>query len=164
MLGAIDVRAGWVRVPASSWSPHLGWFRFYLDDGRWVWSPHLEQMHGYRPGTMTPRTEVVFSHIHPDDRRRVADALHDVRRTARPFNSRHRIVDTRNRTHDVVVIGAPFCDVRGRPVGVLGVCLDMTPTDTAMSSDDEAVALLRGHAEDGHTTEQRRRIRAATRC
>jgi PAS domain-containing protein len=164
MLGAIDVYAGWVGVPASSWSQHLGWFRFYLDDGRWVWSPHLEQMHGYRPGTVTPRTEVMLSHIHPDDHRRVADTLHDMRRTARPFNSRHRIVDTRNRTHDVVVIAAPFRDVRGHPVGMLGVCLDMTPTDTAKSRDDEVAARLLRHAENGHSAEQRRRVRAATRC
>jgi hypothetical protein len=164
MLGAIDVYAGRVGVPASSWSHHLGWFRFYLDDERWVWSPHLEQMHGYHPGTVTPSTEVVLSHIHPDDHRLVADTLHDMRRTARPFNSHHRIVDTRNRTHDVVVIGAPFGDVHGHPVGMLGFCLDITPTDTPMSSCDEVAARLRERAENIPTQQQRRRIRAATRC
>ncbi|EUA76364.1 antar domain protein [Mycobacterium xenopi 4042] len=41
---------GWTPPLTGGWSEHLGWFSFYFGDGRWVWSPQVEQMHGYRPG------------------------------------------------------------------------------------------------------------------
>ena len=32
--------------------PHpTGWFRLYFEDERWDWSPEVEQLHGYEPGT-----------------------------------------------------------------------------------------------------------------
>src|ERR1700749_750097 len=47
--------------------PHrVGWFRFYFDDDRWEWSPQVEKMHGYLPGSVTPTTEMVLAHKHPD--------------------------------------------------------------------------------------------------
>ena len=36
----------------------IGWFRFYFDDDRWEWSPQVEKMHGYLPGSVTPTTEL----------------------------------------------------------------------------------------------------------
>jgi len=42
----------------------VGWFRFYFDDDRWEWSPQVEKMHGYLPGTVTPTTEMVLAHKH----------------------------------------------------------------------------------------------------
>lgn len=82
------------RPGAAEWSQPLGWFRFSYDDERWVWSPKVEQLHGYRPGTVVPSTTLVLSHIHPDDGHDVAAAIQAVRRTRRPFSSSHRIVDT----------------------------------------------------------------------
>jgi hypothetical protein len=28
-------------------TPHVGGFRFYLNDERWAWSAEVEQIHGY---------------------------------------------------------------------------------------------------------------------
>jgi hypothetical protein len=53
----------------------VGWFRFYFDDDRWEWSPQVEKMHGYQPGSVTPTTEMVLAHKHPDDYRHIADTL-----------------------------------------------------------------------------------------
>jgi hypothetical protein len=35
----------------------VGWYRFYFADERWEWSPEVEQIHGYQPGTVTPTTQ-----------------------------------------------------------------------------------------------------------
>ena len=35
--------------------PHpTGWFRLYFEDERWEWSPEVERLHGYEPGTAKP--------------------------------------------------------------------------------------------------------------
>jgi PAS fold len=103
---------------AADWSQHLGWFRFYFDDDRWAWSPQVEHMHGYRPGTTAPSTLLVLSHVHLDDFHRVAADLHDARRDQHPFNSHHRILDTAHRVHHIVMIGAPFYDTEGAAAGL----------------------------------------------
>ena len=84
-----------MEVPARE--QHVGWFRFYFDDERWEWSPEVEAMHGYAPGTVTPTTELVLSHKHPDDYRHVAATLDAVRRHHQAFSTRHRIIDTAGR-------------------------------------------------------------------
>ena len=73
----------------------VGWFRFHFADQRWEWSPQVQQMHGYQPGTVVPTTELVLSHKHPDDYGPVAATLAEIRRTSGAFSTRHRIVDTR---------------------------------------------------------------------
>jgi len=49
-----------------------GWFRFYFaneGEERWEWSPETARIHGYEPGTVTPTTDLVMSHKHPEDLR-----------------------------------------------------------------------------------------------
>jgi hypothetical protein len=163
------IATNWAQPLIGGWSEHLGWFCFHFDDGRWVWSPQVEQMHGYQPGTVSPGMELVLSHVHPDDFAHVAETLGAVRRSPRPFSSRHRILDTSNRVHDVVVSGAPFYDERGSLGGVQGSYVDMTPATDGValgpqSAYAQMAARLRAVAEDGHVEEQRQRVRAATRC
>jgi PAS fold len=70
----------------------VGWYRFYFADERWEWSPEVEQIHGYQPGTATPTTQLVLSHKHPDDYHYIAATLDDIRRTRKPLSTRHRII------------------------------------------------------------------------
>jgi fructose-specific component phosphotransferase system IIB-like protein len=107
---------------------HVGWFRFYFADERWEWSPQVAQMHGYRPGTVEPTTELVLSHKHPDDYSQVAAALAEVRRTASAFSTRHRIIDTGGEVHHVVVVGDCLYDGDGSVIGTHGVYVDVTPS------------------------------------
>jgi hypothetical protein len=151
------------------WPQRLGWFRFHFDDGHWVWSPNFDRMYGYRPGTMAPDVELALSHIHPDDYRYVADTLHYLRGTHQSFSSRHCMLDTENRTHDVIMVGAPFYDRDGAPDGMQGFCFDMTPaglgSPAALQSDYARVAArLQMNADEGCSEEARDRVRAATQC
>src|SRR5437660_497544 len=72
----------------------VGEFRFYFADDSWEWSEPVQQMHGYAAGTVTPTTELVLSHKHPEDRDRIAVTIEDIRRTGEPFSTHHRIIDT----------------------------------------------------------------------
>jgi hypothetical protein len=77
----------------------VGWFRYFFDDDHWEWSPQVQQMHGYESGTVTPTTQLVLSHKHPDDYRQVSDTLHLIRETRQAFRSRHRILDVHGKVH-----------------------------------------------------------------
>jgi hypothetical protein len=106
----------------------VGWFRFYFDDQRWEWSDQLQRMHGYEPGTVTPTTELVLEHKHPNDRREVKKAIDEMLISRRPFSTRHRIVDTHGTVHQVVVVGDQLTDNQGAVMGTHGYYVDITPT------------------------------------
>jgi hypothetical protein len=108
----------------------VGWYRFYFADERWEWSPEVEQIHGYQPGTVTPTTQLVLSHKHPDDYHYIAATLDDIRRTHKPLSTRHRIITVQGETRDVVIIGERLRDDdTGEVIGTQGCYLDITPTN-----------------------------------
>lgn len=99
---------------------------------------------------MTAATSKVFSNGYGARRNR--SALH------------HRIIDTHNRVHDVVVIGAPIYRSGGdrAAVGMQCSCVDLTAATSPPMPREQP----RSTAEYGYTDDEdrRRRIRAATRC
>ena len=124
----------------------VGWYRFYFADARWEWSEEVEQIHGYQAGTVTPTTEVVLSHKHPDDYQHIAATLDDIRRTRKPFSTRHRIITVQGDVRDVVVLGERFHDKTGEIVGTQGFYLDVTPSaKQRQESITEALAEIADH-------------------
>ncbi|OJZ69822.1 antitermination regulator [Mycobacterium paraffinicum] len=105
-----------------------GWFRFYFEDQRWEWSDEVYRMHGYEPGAVSPTTELVIEHKHPADRSQVAATINEMVERRQAFSTRHRIVDTRGNTHEVVVVGDQFSDSDGEVIGTHGFYVDVTPT------------------------------------
>ena len=112
-------------------SERTGWFRFYFDDQRWEWSEQVQRLHGYEPGTVTPTTEMVLSHKHPEDRDAVAVTIADIMHARGVFRGRHRIIDTHGQVHSVVVIGDQFCNDDGAVIGTHGFYVDVTPAERA---------------------------------
>jgi len=120
----------------------VGWFRFFFADERWEWSPQVERMHGYEPGTVQPTTALVLSHKHPEDYGQVAATIEQIRLTAGAFSTRHRIVDTEGEIHHVVVIGQQMRDDTDTVIGSDGYYVDVTPSITEAREErvTEAVA------------------------
>jgi hypothetical protein len=69
----------------------------------------------------------VLSHKHPEDYEQVAATLEDIRRTHKPFSTRHRIITVAGATREVVVIGDRMHDNAGRVIGTQGFYIDVTP-------------------------------------
>jgi PAS domain S-box-containing protein len=109
-------------------SQRVGWYRYSFANDRWEWSPEVEMIHGYAPGTVNPTTRLVLSHKHPDDYEYVAATLDEIRETHRPFSTRHRIVTVQGITRDVVVIGERLHDNSGELIGTQGFYIDVTAT------------------------------------
>ncbi|ETA94959.1 transcription antitermination regulator [Mycobacterium avium 05-4293] len=103
-----------------------GWFRFYFADQRWEWSEQVQRMHGYEPGSITPTTELVLSHKHPDDRARVAATIDEIVTNHQAFSTRHRIIDAAGNVRHVVVVGDRLTDEQGEVIGAQGFYIDVS--------------------------------------
>lgn len=108
-----------------------GWFRFYFADQRWEWSEEVQLMHGYEPGSVTPTTELVLSHKHPEDRGQVAATIDEILDTHQAFSTRHRIIDTGGQVRHVVVVGDQLHDDQGAVIGTHGFYVDVSPLHQA---------------------------------
>ncbi|WP_067465301.1 PAS and ANTAR domain-containing protein [Nocardia amamiensis] len=125
----VDTAEGAVaRVVGAGTPQTAGSFRFWFGDRRWEWSDEVAAMHGYAPGSVTPTTELLLAHKHPEDREHVAEAIEKSVRNAEPFCSRHRIIDTAGSVHHVIVLGDTLTDKNGTVVGTAGYYIDLTAT------------------------------------
>jgi PAS domain S-box-containing protein len=131
------------QASSGSMPQRVGWYRWFFGDERWEWSPEVEQIHGYQPGTVTPTTHLVLSHNHPDDCVEVAATLDDIRRRHTPFSMCHRITTVQGTTREVVVIGERLRDNTGEVIGAQGFYFDVTAAGEAR----EVVSITRGIAE-----------------
>jgi len=104
----------------------VGGFRFWFVGQRWEWSDEVARMHGYEPGSVTPTTELLMSHKHPDDRRHVQDLLDHALHFEGSFSSRHRFLDTHGAEHTVIVLADRMFDASGAVVGTEGYYVDLT--------------------------------------
>jgi PAS domain S-box-containing protein len=116
---------------ASSHFERVGSFRYLIADDRWEWSDAVARMHGYQPGTVTPTTELILSHKHPEDKPAVVEIIDQVLRHGAPSSSRHRILDTEGNTRVVVVFGERLTEADGRVVGTTGFYIDITDASDA---------------------------------
>ena len=112
--------------PPTSGFERVGSFSYLLGPDRWEWSDAVARMHGYEPGTVTPTTELILSHKHPDDKPAVSEVIDKVLTYGAPFSSRHRIIDTTGRQHVVIVVGDKVLGDDGEVVGTNGFYVDIT--------------------------------------
>ncbi|WP_068186070.1 PAS and ANTAR domain-containing protein [Mycobacterium sp. UM_CSW] len=105
----------------------VGWFRFYFADQRWEWSDQVQRMHGYEPGSVTPTTDLVLAHKHPDDRGQVAATIDQILNTHGAFSTRHRIIDTAGHVRHIIVVGDQLVDDQGEVIGTHGFYVDASP-------------------------------------
>jgi len=122
-----DDTAAAVQALTGGTPQQMGWFRFYFADQHWEWSAEVQRMHGYEPGTVTPTTELVLSHKHPDDRDQVAADINDMMTGRRAFGRRHRIIDTSGTLRQVIVVSDQLHGFDGDVIGIRGFYIDVTP-------------------------------------
>jgi PAS domain S-box-containing protein len=122
----------------------VGSFSYLSEPDRWEWSDAVARMHGYEPGTVTPTTQLILSHKHPDDQPAVSEIIDQVLCHGAAFSSRHRIIDTAGNEHVVVVVGDRLLDAAERVIGTTGFYVDLTEHFTAdvQRSVTEAVAAV----------------------
>ncbi|WP_238526499.1 PAS and ANTAR domain-containing protein [Gordonia neofelifaecis] len=108
----------------------FGRFWYYREEDRWEWSDELARLHGYESAdSVTPTSDLLLQHKHPDDRHRVGELLVRVRLEGEPFSSQHRIIDMRGVVIPVIVIADVLYDRKGRRVGTYGFYVAASETN-----------------------------------
>ena len=103
-----------------------GRYRYDRRNSVWWWSPEMFALHGLRPGSAEPGTEVLLHHQHPDDRVRTLEALTGACTAGRPFTVQSRIVRADGEHRTIVLLGEPELEPSGGVSAVEGVCIDVT--------------------------------------
>lgn len=115
-----------VQMAEATTPDRIGRFLYRCDGDRWAWTDTLARMHGYDPRDVTPTTELLLSHNHPDDRQDHAQTLHAIRTVTGSFSSRHRIVDTKGVILSIAIVSESCVDDTGNITGSTGFYVDVT--------------------------------------
>ncbi len=104
----------------------LGSWEWDPESGRVAWSEELYRIYGEAAESFTPSFESYLERVHPEDRQHsgamMARALMDGRR----FTMQERIVRPGGEVRYLRSHGEVVRNARGKPVKVLGACLDVT--------------------------------------
>jgi len=104
---------------------HLGSYSFDIQTGEIYWSEELKVIWNYEP-ELTFSFENVVSRIHPEDRKRILEALNNAGPGKHPFNSEYRIVKPDGSIRYVHDQGEISLDKNGAPIRMFGTLQDIT--------------------------------------
>jgi PAS domain S-box-containing protein len=116
----------------------MGTWEYRITTGKVIWSPGLEQIHGYESGTFPGTFEGFRDEIHPDDRERVLQALSEAIGQRRDHHVEYRIIRRDGSVRWVEGRGRLFLDADGNPDRMVGVCADVTERKNAEQAESEA--------------------------
>jgi PAS domain S-box-containing protein len=118
----------------------MGTWEFGIRTGKVTWSPALEEIHGFEPGTFPGTFEAFRDEIHPDDRDRVLFAVGEAIAGRRDHQIEYRIVRTDGSVRWVEGRGQILLDATGQPERMVGVCADVTERKQAEDAERLAKA------------------------
>jgi PAS domain S-box-containing protein len=94
-------------------------------EGENRWSPDLEAMYGFAPGTYDGSFEMWKERVHPDDWPAVKDAINHAVRTGE-VASEYRVLRSDRSVHWLQAKGRMFFDAAGQPSRMVGFMQDVT--------------------------------------
>lgn len=120
----------------------MGVWEWSLGSNTLAWSPTLEALHGYAPGTFPGTFEAYQKELHPEDRARVLQLIEESVAERRDHQLEYRIVRQDGAVRWVSAHGKLFKDAQGRPATMTGVCMDVTEARSAAEAREATVAAL----------------------
>jgi PAS domain S-box-containing protein len=112
----------------------IGVWEWDIPTGALAWSPHLEVMHGFAPGTFGGTFEEFIGRVHPNERAQAIAAIERAVRDGGPFSTEFRIVWPDGSIHWVAGEGQAFHDAGGRPERMIGIGIDVTERKQAQDA------------------------------
>lgn len=105
---------------------NVGSWDWDIPSGRLTWSDHMCRMFGQDPENFVPTYEWFLSHVDPEDRQRVEDAIRDVLGRNSPYNIEFRIITDEGVSRIIHTRGEVKFDAQRRPLSMFGTGLDIT--------------------------------------
>jgi PAS domain S-box-containing protein len=90
------------------------------------WSQTLEEVHGMAPGTFGGTLDAYKRDIHPEDRERVLANIAETMREGALYSTEYRIIRPDGQVRWLMARGEVLRNRMGRPMGLIGVCMDVT--------------------------------------
>jgi PAS domain S-box-containing protein len=90
------------------------------------WSEQVYRIFGYEPGEVNVTTGLFYERVHPDDRKRVMDAVREALDVKKPYTIEHRIIWENGSVRTVIENAETTFDNSGRPVRMIGAVQDIT--------------------------------------
>jgi PAS domain S-box-containing protein len=125
-LAEAAVRESEERLAFALEAGQMGTFDWHISSGRILWSPTVEQLHGYDPGTLPTDAQSYCSQLHPEDRDRVRAQLHEILAGTDGHRIEYRVVRPDGEIRWLECFAKVFPNASGHVVRVVGMCADVT--------------------------------------
>ena len=126
--------------------------------GEMVWSAELFDLFGLEPATTGAGFKVWRSLLHPDDRQPTQSALRKAMAACLPLRVTYRIVMPSGPQRWISTHGDLTYDAQGKPLRMIGICLDVTESKGAEIMLREQKRLLEKSQAVAHEDIARRRL------
>ncbi|MCD6041978.1 MAG: sensor histidine kinase [Burkholderiales bacterium] len=113
----------------------IGCWEWDPESGRLLWSDELYRIHGLAREAFTPSFEGYLERVHPEDRQNSGAMMARALMDGRGFTLQERIVRPGGEVRYLRSHGEVVRNERGKPIKVVGACLDITEqrhSDTAL--------------------------------
>jgi len=118
-------RAARERLEVAVAAGRMGTWEWDTRTNQVTWSAQLEAIHGLAPGTFAGTFEAYLSDIHPEDRERVEQTI-AASLAGGEHHFEYRIIWPDGSIHWLEASGRLARDATGQPIGMRGVCQDVT--------------------------------------
>ncbi len=104
----------------------LGSWEWEVESDTTRWSDQAFRNSGYEPGSVEPSFDLFVKAIHPEDRQKVMDIVHDVMSSGDSFAFEYRVIWPDGTVRHLANQGEVIRDAEGKPQRVVGAAQDIT--------------------------------------
>jgi len=120
-----ELAAAYDRLQLAQQAAQIGSWEWNIGSGKVMWSPELEEIHGFAPGTFGGSLEHWLQTVHPDDRESLQKRVLAALQQGGQYDAEYRSVRPDGSVYWTAARGKVFYDSVGRPQKLVGVCLDI---------------------------------------
>jgi PAS domain S-box-containing protein len=114
------------RLELAQTAAAVGVWDWNIETGRMEWASELFRLFGLDPTQGAAGFEAWRAVVHPEDLAAAEDQVTQAVRDGSMLDSEYRVMGPDGQVRWINSIGRTFCDAAGKPVRMLGVCIDIS--------------------------------------